>query len=192
SIGGSSTFDMYEYVQNVGRVNKFLISDNKGLLRLTNFGINLSANLSADQFKSEEEIKQKDTASVQGLQKTLFEQVNAERTPDFSIPWNLSVSYSYSIDKMNPSSINKFSHLSMLLSFNLTKQWKFSVSGSYDIFEKKMSAPVIRISRDLHCWNMNFEWYPLGLYRGFRFEIRANASQLQDLKVTKTGGVFAR
>jgi hypothetical protein len=32
---------------------------------------------------------------------------------------------------------------------------------------------------------MNFNWVPTGIYRGFRFEIRIKASQLQDIKVTK-------
>jgi lipopolysaccharide assembly outer membrane protein LptD (OstA) len=193
SFGGSSSFDLYKFDENIkNRVNKFLINERQGLARLTNFSITLSFNISGEQLRGKEEPKQIDTTSTIGIQRTLYEQVMAEREPDFSIPWNLSLNYNYSLNKHNPKDVTKFSNLSLLLSFNLTSQWKFYISGSYDIFEKRVSAPVVRISRDLHCWNMNFEWYPIGSYRGFRFELRVKAPQLQDLKITKQGGVFSR
>ena len=72
------------------------------------------------------------------------------------------------------------------LSFNLTENWKFSANGSYDVTNKQFAAPNINISRDLHCWIMNFSWVPIGNYRNFQFEIRIKASQLQDIKVTKS------
>jgi len=193
SFGGSSSFDLYKFDKNIkNRVNKFLINEGQGLARLTNFSINLSFNISGEQLKGNEENENLDTTSTTGIQRTLYEQVMAERDPDFTIPWNLSLNYNYTLNKYNPMEVSKFSNLSLLLSFNLTSQWKFYISGSYDIFEKRISAPVVRISRDLHCWNMNFEWYPIGSYRGFRFELRVKAPQLQDLKVTKQGGVFSR
>jgi lipopolysaccharide assembly outer membrane protein LptD (OstA) len=192
-FGGSSSFDLYKFDENIkNRVNKFLINEKQGLARLTNFSITLSFNISGEQLRGKEEPKQIDTTSTIGIQRTLYQQVMAEREPDFSIPWNLSLNYNYSLNKHNPKDVTKFSNLSLLLSFNLTSQWKFYISGSYDIFEKRVSAPVVRISRDLHCWNMNFEWYPIGSYRGFRFELRVKAPQLQDLKITKQGGVFSR
>jgi hypothetical protein len=77
------------------------------------------------------------------------------------------------------------------LSFSLTKNWKFTVRGSYDFDRKEIAAPQVTIYRDLHCWEMNFTWNPLGFYRGYRFEIRMKAPELQDLKVTKSGGMYS-
>jgi hypothetical protein len=37
---------------------------------------------------------------------------------------------------------------------------------------------------------MDFTWNPIGTYRGYRFEIRVKAPQLQDLKVTKQDQFF--
>jgi hypothetical protein len=76
------------------------------------------------------------------------------------------------------------------LGFNLTENWKFKVSGSYDLERKEISAPQISIYRDLHCWEMNFNWNPIGTYRGFRFEIRIKSPELQDIKVTKSKGLY--
>ena len=83
------------------------------------------------------------------------------------------------------SNENITSSISGSLNFNLTPKWKFSVTGSYDLQQKEFAAPQVRISRDLHCWVMNFTWNPIGTYRGYNLEIRVKAPQLQDLKITK-------
>jgi hypothetical protein len=75
------------------------------------------------------------------------------------------------------------------LDFQLTENWKISASANYDLINKQIAAPVINVYRDLHCWEMNFNWIPRGIYGGFRFEIRVKAAQLRDLKVTKQGSV---
>jgi hypothetical protein len=76
------------------------------------------------------------------------------------------------------------------LDFNLTPKWKFSVAGSYDFKANQFSAPQIRISRDLHCWIMNFTWNPVGIFSGYYLEIRVKAPELQDLKITKRGEFY--
>jgi hypothetical protein len=75
------------------------------------------------------------------------------------------------------------------LGFNLTEAWKFNASTGYDMLNRQVTAPQITIYRDLHCWEMNFSWVPVGQYRNFRVEIRLKAPQLQDLKLTKQGSV---
>ena len=62
---------------------------------------------------------------------------------------------------------------------------RIEASGSYDLIMKQIAAPTVRVSRDLHCWVLNFWWQPIGFYRGYRVELRVKASVLQDLKVTK-------
>jgi hypothetical protein len=64
------------------------------------------------------------------------------------------------------------------------------LNGSYDVTNKEFAAPNITISRDLHCWIMNFSWVPTGNYRHYQFEIRIKAPQLQDIKLTKSGSDY--
>jgi len=90
------------------------------------------------------------------------------------------------MDRPTPEEETTTSAISGSLNFNLTPNWKFSFTSSYDIENREFAAPQIMISRDLHCWIMNFTWNPGVTYSGFRFEIRVKASQLQDLKLTKS------
>jgi lipopolysaccharide assembly outer membrane protein LptD (OstA) len=193
SFQGSSNFSLYDWDSVGSSINKFLINEGKGLLRLTNFNFSVSTSLSADKFKS----STKDTAKS-NLQSEAYSptQTNIDKgiynqgDPDFTNPWSLNLSYNYSFSKNNPSLSTESSNISAGMDFNLTKQWKFSVAGSYDFMAKEVSAPQIRISRDLECWLMNFTWNPVGIYSGYYFEIRVKAPELQDLKITKTGNFY--
>ncbi|MBI4546731.1 MAG: LPS-assembly protein LptD [Ignavibacteriae bacterium] len=188
-IGGGAEFDLYKLVQ-VGpisyvKVNKFLLSEEGRLARLTRFSINLSTSLSGEKKEGTKRSPVVDTL-LEKQQASGVYGLFSEEEPDFSIPWRLSLSFDYSENKVPPfrsRSANVRGHLD----FNLTENWKFAVGGGYDITNDEIVVPNIDVSRDLHCWIMNFSWVPLGTYRHYRFEIRVKAPQLQDLKVTKQG-----
>ena len=188
-FAGSNTFTPYDYSGNQSRINKFLVDEGKGLLRMTNFNFTISTRLSGERLKSNEtEESQTDENKGSGFgstNKEVYQGIYTTRDPDFSIPWDISLTYTYNLSRPVPEAEIKYQSLNGSLNFNLTPAWKFSVTGSYDFERHEFAAPQIRISRDLHCWLMNFTWNPLGLYRGFRFEIRVKAPQLQDLKLTK-------
>jgi len=59
----------------------------------------------------------------------------------------------------------------------LTENWDVNIGNfSYDFVNKRFVYPSIGFSRDLHCWNMRFDWQPA---RGtFNFFIAVKSSQL--------------
>ncbi len=190
---GSSSYSLYDYSSTGNQINKFLINQGKGLLRLTNFSFSVSTSLSGEKLKSAEEAKKADTTKAGEAfqqQTNVYQGIYNEKEADFSIPWNLSLSYNYSLSKFNPLQPSRTSNLSASLDFNLTPKWKISVTGSYDFEQKQLAAPQIRITRDLHCWIMNFTWNPTGIFSGYYLEIRVKAPQLQDLKITKRGQFY--
>lgn len=180
SIGGGATFNFYKYVDGVGRINRFLWSTDKKIADMTSFNISLSTTLQGSQYNASDTIEHTNTP-----EEDEYIGIYGERTVDFSIPWSVGLNYNYSISKPNPKVITKYSNLSGNLNLSLTRNWKVTFSAGYDIFGKTFSAPYITIYRDLHCWELNFNWYPTGSYRGFRFELRIKAPQLQDVKITK-------
>jgi lipopolysaccharide assembly outer membrane protein LptD (OstA) len=195
SFSGSSSYTFYDYKEGQ-KVNQFLASNGKGLFRLTNFNFSVSTTLTGDKIKSKEEenlqqnqnIKEDYSASNKKDYSALYDD---SQSPDLSIPWNLSLSYNYNFSKPSPNQSFTSSNLNASLGFSLTKNWKFTIRGSYDFDRKEISAPQITIYRDLHCWEMNFTWNPLGRYSGFHFEIRIKAAELQDIKITKSGGLYS-
>ena len=112
---------------------------------------------------------------------------------DWSVPWNLSFSYtlgythllSYRMD--SDYQIRKTIHDRRTLqttSFggdvSLTPKWKVSLTSGYDISMKKWNFTNIRLFRDLHCWEMSFEWEPIGDLKRWSFHINIKASSLME------------
>ncbi len=186
---GSSSYTFYDY-NGTNKINRYLISSGKGLFRLTNFSLSLSSSLSGKKLKGKNKKSRSDT-TYKAFKKEDYISLYNQVPPDFSIPWNLSLNLNYNISKPTPSFVYKSASIGMSLDFNLTKNWKISVRGNYDLINKLIIAPQISVYRDLKCWEMHFNWYPTGFYRGFRFEIRMKAPQLRDVKLTKTKGLFS-
>jgi lipopolysaccharide assembly outer membrane protein LptD (OstA) len=177
-IGGGASFNFYKYADGAGRINKFLWNTDRRIADLTSFNINLSTKLEGNQLQaSGDSAKQESEEEYRGIY--------GDKPPDFSIPWSVSFNYNYSFSHPSPSVTTKASNVSSSLMFSLTKNWKFTFSAGYDIFNKEFTTPYITVYRDLHCWEMSLNWIPTGLYRGFKFELRIKAPQLQDVKVTK-------
>lgn len=198
SLYGSSVFSPYEF--NSGReINAFAISNNGSLLKMTNFNLNLSSSLSAELFKSENE-KKKNSEGEEQIGEELvgnnnkssdYIELYKDEEPDFEIPWNLSLTYNYNYSNKGIGFITDRSNLGADLSFNLTQKWKFTFRGSYDITNKKINAPQVTIYRDLHAWEANLVWNPIGTYRGFKFEIRLKAPEFRDLKLSKSKDIYS-
>lgn len=190
NISGSTSYSLYDITEEGRLINKYLINEGKGLARLTNLGFSLSTFISGEKLKTafgsdkkQNEIEQEE--SFYNELESGYKGIYDDRDPDFSIPWDVGLNFNYNLSKPTPSTSIKYANISANINFNLTPNWKFSFTGSYDLINKDLAAPQIRISRDLHCWIMNFTWTPVGTYTGYRFEIRVKAPQLQDLKLTK-------
>ena len=109
---------------------------------------------------------------------------------DFSVPWNVSLSYTFShVDRYVASLMDIQSETiqSITLSANisLTKNWRVAMSTGYDISNKGMSYTSVDIYRDLHCWEMRFNWVPFGYYKSWFFQINIKADALRDVKYEK-------
>ena len=109
---------------------------------------------------------------------------------DFSVPWNLSVHYTLSYVSAYDAALYNIKRdlthsVSLSGNFSLTEAWKFSFSTGYDFTNKGMSYTSIDIYRDLHCWEMRFNWVPFGYYKSWNFVINIKAGSLRDVKYEK-------
>jgi len=113
---------------------------------------------------------------------------------NLSVPWETSLSWSWSRDSSNPNNIQRRSFLNASASLRFSDNWKLSTSMYYDIEERRFSSNSLRIYRDMHCWEGFFTWDPRGSNPGYYLLIRVKSTFLQDLKWEKkegtTGGGF--
>ncbi|MDL2230527.1 LPS-assembly protein LptD [Alistipes sp. OttesenSCG-928-L06] len=107
---------------------------------------------------------------------------------DFSVP--LNVNFGYSINYQNNGAKKTITQtLQFGASVNLTPKWGLSMSSSYDFQARKLAKTTnFILTRDLHCWQMNFNWSPL--MNSWNFHISVKANVLRDLKYEKSGSRF--
>jgi hypothetical protein len=197
TIGGDATFNPYVFDMTAGqRINRFEWNESRRLANLTRFNISLTTSLKGEKKQEKKDISPADSAqqeqervngtgSFQAAQRKTYQTIYDREEADFSIPWKIGLSYSFSQSQEDPRSVTRSSSVNFDISFNLTDQWQLSSRGSYDFLSKQHYIQYINVSRDLHCWQMDFSFFPSGTLAGYRFEIRVKAPQLRDLKLTK-------
>ncbi len=189
NIGGNASYNLYKFEvdqKGIGRrVNKFLINTQGRLAQLTNFSISIGTSLSGEKKETKAGPIRTAEDSIAQFQKGGYVGLYDQEVPDFSIPWNLDLTWNFSQNQSDPRFKSRSSNISAALGFNLTEFWKINASTSYDVINREFAAPQVTVYRDLHCWELNFSWVPTGAYRNYRFEIKLKAPQLRDVKVTK-------
>ncbi len=109
---------------------------------------------------------------------------------DYSVPWNLTFTYSFNYnaryqhidESMDRSYVQ---NLSVQGDVHLTPKWRVGFRTGYDFDNHKLTYTSVDIYRDLHCWEMTFNWIPMGFRQSYNFTIRVKSSVLQDLKLTR-------
>lgn len=108
---------------------------------------------------------------------------------DFDIPWNFGFSYSiqYANTGFKKTITNTFSFNG---SITLTPKMGITFNGGYDFNNKTLTPGTFTLSRDLHCWQMNFSCVPFGYRKSWSFNISVKSSLLQDLKYEKNSSFY--
>lgn len=176
-----------QITRSTRQINRYTFQDGKFPL-LTNFSVSISGSLNASSFKPSAPITPvgAQIANINPQQAQRLALINSDPSAyvDFNVPWNISFNYSFSY---NNNVINTNSTNTIMLSgdVSLTQKWKIQYNTNYDIKAGKLAVTSFGIYRDLHCWDLNFQWVPFGIYKSYNVTLKVKASILQDLKLSK-------
>ncbi len=176
NITGNANYDPYAANSSGTRINKYQWNEHHILARTLGTSLSMDMNIRS---------KKSDYKSEKGTSQELTE-INRDKESyvDFAVPYNLSVHYT--INYSNVATTNK---TVQTVGFNgdlsLTPKWKITFYSNYDIVVGQWSYTQLGFYRDLHCWEMHFNWTPLGAQANYNFQINVKSSILQDLKLVK-------
>jgi hypothetical protein len=168
-------------------INKSQYSMNKKLLRFINSGWNLSVGY---ELKPKAKTTKKPAPSSATKEEIEDLQSNPNLYIDWDNPWSFHFDYNFRLTNTPIVSTGKIKRdVVQTIRFsgdvNITPKWKVSVQTGYDFQQKAFAYTSINMYRDLHCWEMRFNWIPYGTQKSWNFTISAKSSLLQDLKLTK-------
>ncbi|ADB40881.1 putative LPS assembly protein LptD [Spirosoma linguale] len=162
----------------------------QGLLRMTNLQAYVSARFAPKQADKKKSSPNASDATLKAINN------NPELYVDFNIPWSMNVSYTFGLTKLTPKQSQVIQALTLTGDLSLTPKWKITVNTGYDFAFKSPTLTTIGINRDLHCWEMAFNWTP---YSGnnfrsgnYSFDLRARSSILQELKLSRRRSFYDR
>jgi hypothetical protein len=189
------------------QVDRLAIANGGGLGRLEMVNVGISTNLSSAGLKGGArngsqttggrttgmEDPPEDGAPLGedlGQEGLAYRYMDPSQYVDFTLPWTLRLSYTLGYQKRGyqPSTIVQGVNFSGDL--KVTEKWKVGYTSAYDFTNKQFTATRLSIFRDLHCWQMNVNWVPFGVWQSFSVDIRVKSSVLQDLKLSRRRSFF--
>ncbi len=176
----SFTADPYMMSATGVRIERFEIKNNKRLARLTSASMSLGTSLRPGGFGASE-----NRNSGRGTQAEI-DMVNANPAAyvDFNVPWSLNMQYNLVWQK-NGLNANVTQTMRVSGDANITSKWKIGFDSNYDITRKEFSYTSLNVYRDLHCWELQFNWIPFGFRQSYNVTINVKSAVLQDLKLTR-------
>jgi hypothetical protein len=184
-------WDLYAIDDSTGRrINTFQWEKNHKLLRFDNmtWNFSLSWNLTSKSKKAQPPGQSQPVTATQDEINQIID--NPDKFLDWSNPWKLYISYNlrlnrqYNLDIHAPKN-DIVQTLSFTGDVNITPKWKIGFTSGYDFEHGALSYTSLSFYRDLHCWEMRFNWIPIGGLKSWNFSINAKAPLLQDLKLEK-------
>jgi len=154
---------------------------------LTSFSFSMSGSLNSTTFNPHNPVQPGSTLqAINPQQAQRLAVINSDPSAyvDFNVPWNISFNYSFSYNN-NIVNTNTTNTLMLSGDVNLTSKWKVQYNTNFDIRAGRLAVTSFAIYRDLHCWDLNIQWVPFGVYKSYNITLKVKASILQDLKLSK-------
>ncbi len=113
----------------------------------------------------------------------------------YRVPWSMTFGATYYLTRRavpNPIDQSRYDEqfdVRTDLSLKLTPTTNVTASLTFDVLNGDLQIPTISFVKDLHCWEMKFDWSPLGPTQAFRFSIGLKAPELSAIKYEQRSGL---
>lgn len=172
-------FDPYIIGTNGARINQTEWKVNHRLFRFSSTNLSLALNWRIDRNTF---ARKNVDESAKGKDKEKDDHRNWSMTFNYTFTYGLNDNINYYRLMDTTRYVNNMVHtLNVVGEFYLTKKWKIGFTTGYDFVQKDFSYTSIDIYRDMHCWEMKFNWIPFGYRRGWSFTLNVKASVLKDV-----------
>ena len=192
NLNFNMNLDPYAYVvadgyANGRKINKYAVTQGQGIANLQSVGFTLGTNFSPK--KSDKPKPQPGANSNATQEQRDFVEQHPELYVDFNVPWNLVVNYNFALSKPGLSKATIIQAVNLTGDLSLSKNLKATFSTGFDFAAFSPTITQIGITRDLHCWDMSFNWTPYAGSRSrtsnYNFTLKVKSSILQDMKVSR-------
>jgi hypothetical protein len=174
SINFSARYNYYKKDENGRLINTTVWSENKRPVEFDNFNLTITNGFTFEKirelFNSNDKTENRQTRSDEN---------EGESIGDWVDNFRFNHSFNYQIRRENDGRDTSFVRAHSVQvsgSIQLTDSWNLSVNNiSYDLVNKRFVYPQFSLSRDLHCWTMQFAWSPAIEVYSFFIGVKSNS-----------------
>ncbi len=189
NLRASAQFNFYERDSLGRKIDQFLLTNSGKPVEMTNFTVSTSYSYSLGRGFSAGQTNDVPyyPAEYDPYNQRMFHAMdpyfNHQPVQSFNSPFSVSFSFRYNW-RLNPStggSTTSATINAQNIQFNLTPKWSFSTSLGYDFVAKEFTPSQFSLSRNLHCWNLNFTMSPFGDFQYYMFSLSVNSGQISGI-----------
>lgn len=166
----------------------YAFETNQGIGRLKSGSISTSWTFTAK--KNREQLKNSSSNALNTWNPNYQQWINSPtQLILFDIPWKISVEHIFSLaSNFNQTTFASKNYLptnTLRLSgdFSFTENWKVASNLLLDLESGKITNFNINMFRNIHCWNVSFNWTPIGTNKNFVISLRGTAAALQNVNL---------
>ncbi len=187
NLNANATFSFYDTDDDGNRIDQYLWEESSRFIRLTNFRFSTST-----EFRSGEGMRGGGRRSqwhypehYDPLDQSRFHPVDRAirdgRIERIDVPWSMRVTFNYSWRKQGGQIRQNAVINAQSIQVRLTPEWQVGTQLGYDFIEGRVTPSRFNVTRNLHCWNLSFQWNPFDDMKFFMFRLTVADSRLQGL-----------
>lgn len=187
-LNASAVFSFYDTDDNGTRIDQYLWENNNGIARLTNFSLSASSTLEGGASgrphftQSTAYFPRTYDPFDQSVFRTIDAAFNRAPVEPLRAPWSFSLSFTYDWRLGFNNEITQRAVLNAQnIRVRLTPEWNVGTSLGYDFIRKELTPTRFSVTRNLHCWDLMFEWNPFGDFQFYMFTLRLRDTQMHSL-----------
>lgn len=184
----NANFSPYDWNDSTNQKKKEFAIDTRGqLVRMLNFSLSTTLVFTSKEGRKKLN-ENKDLFNSNWNADFQYFAQHPDRYIDFSIPWKMSVSHIYELNRSDKPKIlgrqfNQVNTVQISMDVSLTKRWKVIWNMYGDIQSQRVINAKFSMVRDMHCWNLSLDWTPIGLNKNFLLRINSTSNLFKDAKI---------
>lgn len=185
----TASHSWYAWNDTTGQIlSKYALRNGQGLGRIRSATLATSFILTSKESRQQ---LQKKNATLANTWNPQYQNwlLNPNQVVYFDIPWKVTIDHVFGLNlNSNQATYQSKRYLptqTLMLTgdVSITENWKVAARVMYDIKNKVLSNFNVNLYRNIHCWNVAFNWTPIGTNKSFLISLRGNSSLFQNANV---------
>ncbi|MEX2457105.1 MAG: putative LPS assembly protein LptD [Balneolaceae bacterium] len=183
-LSASANYSVYEQAGPNRQIDRFVWQDDGKLLQPLSYSVSLSTSFSGGQQGAQPYTPPYLPYDPYNQQffSPIDQYFNDRPIQPLDSPWSLGLDFSYRWTYQFEESARKQAVLNASnIQFRLTQKWNVSTKIGYDFIEKELTPSQFRLTRQMVCWNLSFQFNPFGDFQYYSFRLSLDSGQISSI-----------